>query len=80
MKECESVAANARAVKVERVTRDLLRDIKEGETVKAVLPDAKAIDSGKSTAYQLQNLLGCKFSVNADYTERTLAITRLGLC
>lgn len=80
MKECETTGAAVRAVKVEKVTRNLLRDIKEGETVKAVLPDAKAIDSGKSTAYQLQNLLGCKFSVNADYTERTLAITRMSLC
>ena len=65
--------------KATKLTRDDLRSIDVGRTKTFYLPDAKACDNGKSLAYQFQNLLGCKFSVQTDYTVNTLTITRNAL-
>lgn len=65
--------------KATKLTRDDLRSIDVGRTKTFYLPDAKACDNGKSLAYQFQNLLGCKFSVQTDYTTNTLTITRNAL-
>lgn len=65
--------------KATKLTRDDLRSIDVGKTKTFYLPDAKACDNGKSLAYQFQNLLGCKFSVQTDYTANTLTITRNAL-
>lgn len=65
--------------KVVKLTRNDLRSIDVGRTKTFYLPDAKACDNGKSLAYQFQNLLGCKFSVQTDYTANTLTITRNAL-
>lgn len=65
--------------KATKLTRDDLRSIDVGRTKTFYLPDAKACDNGKSLAYQFQNLLGCKFSVQTDYTANTLTITRNAL-
>lgn len=62
-----------------KLTRDDLRSIGMGETKTFTLPNAKACDTGKAVAYQLQNLIGCKFSVRTDYTARTLTITKNAL-
>lgn len=64
---------------MERVTRDALRAMRDGETRTFDLPDAQACDNGKSTAYQLQNQLRCKFSVQTDYVNNRLTITRYAL-
>lgn len=61
---------------MERVTRDALRAMGIGETRTFKLPDAQACDNGKSTAYQMQNVLRCKFSVQTNYTDNTLTITK----
>lgn len=65
--------------KVVKLTRDDLRSIDVGRTKVFTLPNAKACDNGKSLTYQFQNLLGCKFSVQTDYTANTLTITRNAL-
>lgn len=62
-----------------KLTRDDLRSIEMGRTKTFSLPDAKACDNGKALAYQFQNLIGCKFSVQTDYTACTLTITRNAL-
>ena len=62
-----------------KLTRDDLRSIEMGKTKTFALPDAKACDTGKALAYQFQNLLGCKFSVQTDYAASTLTITRNAL-
>ena len=64
---------------MERVTRDALRSMHDGETRTFDLPDAQACDNGKSVAYQLQNVLRCKFSVQTDYVNNRLSITRSAL-
>jgi hypothetical protein len=64
---------------MERVTRDALRAMAVGETRTFELPDAQACDNGKSTAYQMQNLLRCRFSVSTDYVNNRLTITKNAL-
>ena len=54
----------------------MLRDMEVGDRLTVKLPDAKACDSGKVTAYQLQNHLGCKFSMETDYAKCELTITK----
>jgi len=63
-------------MEVEKVTREDLRGMQMGETKVFDLPNAQACDNGKSVAYQMQNLLGCKFSVSTDYTSNKLTITK----
>lgn len=61
---------------MERITREDLRGMAMGETRTFALPNAQQCDNGKSTAYQMQNLLGCKFSVQTDYAKNELTITK----
>lgn len=63
-------------MKLGKVTREDLRSMKMGETRIFDLPNAQACDNGKSVAYQMQNLLGCKFSVSTDYTNNKLTISK----
>lgn len=60
-----------------RVTREMLRGIAPGETLRVLLPDAKACYAGKATAYQFQNIEGCKFKVRTFITECLMEITRV---
>lgn len=64
---------------LDKLTRDELRGIQVGQTKTYSLPDAKACDNGKSLAYQFQNILGCKFSVQTDYAANTLTIKKNSL-
>lgn len=61
---------------MERITREDLRGMAMGETRTFILSNAQQCDNGKSTAYQMQNLLGCKFSVQTDYAKNELTITK----
>lgn len=63
-------------MKLEKVTREYLRGMQMGETRTLDLPNARACDNGKVVAYQVQNLLGCKFSISTDYTNNRLTITK----
>jgi len=61
---------------IEKVTREHLRAMTIGETRTFNLPSAQACDNGKTTAYQVQNLEPCKFSVQTDYVNNRLTITK----
>lgn len=61
---------------VKNLTCDDLRALTVGETKTFYLPDARACYTGKSLAYQLQNQIGCKFSIKADFAEKSLTITK----
>lgn len=63
-------------ISAQRLTRDALRAIDVGETHTFRLPNATACDNGKVVAYQMQNILQCKFSVKTDYANNTLTVTR----
>lgn len=66
-------------MKTEKVTREELRSMEMEESRTFELPNAQACDNGKAVAYQMQNLLGCKFSVTTDYTANKLTITKNAL-
>ena len=61
---------------IEKVTREHLRAMAVGETRTFTLPSAQACDNGKTTAYQAQNLERCKYSVQTDYVNNRLTITK----
>ena len=61
---------------IEKVTRKHLRTMQMGETRTFTLPSAQACDNGKTTAYQVQNLEHCKYSVQTDYVNNRLTITK----
>ena len=63
-------------MKTEKVKREDLRSMQMGETRAFDLPNAQACDNGKSVAYQMQNLLDCKFSISTDYASNRLTITK----
>ena len=60
---------------MERLTREDLRQMAIGETKEFRLPDAQAIDNAGTTAYQLQNVERCKYSVSKDYQNNVITIT-----
>lgn len=59
-----------------KVTSADLRLMKTGQSLTFELPDARAIDSGKSLAYRLQHSEGCRFTAESDYVNNRLTITR----
>ncbi len=61
---------------LEKITRDDLREMSDGETRQFKLATVGACYSGKATAYQLQYLIGCKFRVVVDPVNQIVAITR----
>ena len=62
--------------KKEKVTRELLRRMQIGETKTVYLSNAQACDTGKSIAYQMQNILNCRFTIETDYKNNILTITK----
>lgn len=60
----------------EKVTCEALRKMAVGDTVTFELPDADAINTGKTIAYRLQHSLHCKFSAVSDYGNNKLTITK----
>ena len=61
---------------IEKVTREHLRVMAVGETRTFTLPSAQACDNGKTTAYQVQNLEHCRYSVQTDYVNNRLTIKK----
>ena len=61
---------------MEKLTSKDLENIGMGLTETFNLPNAKACDNGKALAYQYQNQLGCKFSIQSDYANSRLTITK----
>lgn len=60
----------------QKVTTEVLRKMAIGQTITFDLPDAEAINSGKTIAYRLQYSLRCKFSAVSDYANNRLTITK----
>ncbi len=50
-----------------------------GESRTFDLPTVEACESGKATAYQYQNMLGCKFQAQTDYASKKLTLTKCAL-
>ena len=66
------MSANA----AEKVTRERLRAMRDGEEITVTCKDGYDMDSQKNTAYAMQRMEGCKFSCKA--TGLTLQVTRYG--
>lgn len=64
---------------MEKVTREVLRSMAMGESRTFDLPTVEACESGKATAYQYQNMLGCKFQAQTDYASKKLTLTKCAL-
>ena len=62
--------------KVEKITRERLRAMLDGDTLKVDCTDGYDLDSQRNTAYAMQRMEGCKFSCKA--TGLTLQVTRYG--
>lgn len=62
--------------KVEKITRERLRALLDGDTLMVECADGYDLDSQRNTAYAMQRMEGCKFSCKA--TGLTLQVTRYG--
>lgn len=62
--------------KVEKITRERLRALLDGDTLRVECADGYDLDSQRNTAYAMQRMEGCKFSCKA--TGLTLQVTRYG--
>lgn len=54
----------------------MLRNMRYGEVIEFKLPNADAINSGKTIAYRLQHSLLCKFETSAVYVDNLLTIAK----
>ena len=61
---------------MEKVTREDLQKMQRGEEKTFSLPDARAIDSAGTTAYQMARIENCTYSVVKDYAGKTIKITK----
>ena len=64
-------------MKTERVTREDLRAIREGETRTYELPTYAAVQSAKSSAYACGRIDNCRFVCSTDPVLPVLTITRM---
>jgi len=63
-------------MKTDKVTREDLRAIRNGETRSFELPTYAAVVSGKSSAYILGRVDGCRFECKTEPSTNTLHVTR----
>lgn len=68
-------------MKIEYVTSEVLRRMGLGQTRVFALPErepytSRAANTGKALAYRLQRELGCRFTANTDFENKTLTITK----
>lgn len=61
----------------EKVTRERLRAMKDGETVTVKCANGYDLDSQKNTAYAMQKMEGCRFTCKTE--GLTLSVTRNGI-
>lgn len=64
-------------LKVEKITRERLRNLANGDTLEVVCANGYDLDSQRNTAYALGSKEGCRFSCKAD--GLTLRVTRYGI-
>lgn len=62
----------------EKITRQRLRDMKDGDTVVVQCKDGYDLDSQKNTAYAMQKMENCRFACKTE--GLTLTVTRHGIC
>ena len=58
----------------EKITRDRLRQMGDGETVTVVCTDGYDMASQRNTAYAMQSMEGCRFTCKSE--GLTLSVTR----
>lgn len=74
MKENEKPIESVRIE--ERISRALLRGMRDGEVVRVVCKDAMDMESQKNTSYAAQRIVGCKFRCKTD--DLVLTVRREG--
>lgn len=62
---------------VKRISRDVLREMRDGESVVTVCVNGYALDSQRNIAYRLQKMENCRFSCKSKGCE--LTVTRHNL-
>lgn len=61
----------------EKVTRERLRTMRDGEQITVQCKDGYDLDSQKNTAYAMQKMENCRFACKSD--GLTLTVTRHGI-
>ena len=64
-------------MKTDKVTREDLRTIHEGESRSFELPTYAAILSARSSAYSFGRVEGCRFIYTVDRDRNVITITRM---
>ena len=71
------VKATKKATNVaEKVTRERLRAMRDGEEITVICKDGYDMDSQKNTAYAMQKMENCRFACKSDGLQ--LSVTRYG--
>ena len=60
----------------EKVTRERLRAMRDGEEITVTCKDGYDMDSQKNTAYAMQKMENCRFACKSDGLQ--LSVTRYG--
>ena len=60
----------------DKVTREDLKQMQPGESQTFKLPNAQALDSAGTTAYQMARIENCTYEVKKNYVERTIEISK----
>jgi hypothetical protein len=61
---------------IDKLTMTRLKELPYGQEVQIHLPTVAALNSAKSMTYQMQHVLGCKFTVRTNYAGCNISITR----
>lgn len=61
---------------VEKITRERLRAMRNGDTITTQCADGYDMDSQKNTAYAMQKMENCRFARKSDGLQ--LSVTRYG--
>lgn len=64
-------------MKTDKVTREDLRAIRQGESRTFELPNYAAVLSAKASAYAFGRMDGCRFMCSTDPEKPVLTITRM---
>lgn len=73
----EVKATEKAANTAEKVTRERLRAMRDGEEITVTCKDGYDLDSQKNTAYAMQKMENCRFSCRSEGLK--LTVTRYGI-
>lgn len=65
------------SAKVEKITRERLRAMQDGDQITVTCADGYDMDSQKNTAYAMSKMENCRFSCKSD--GLVLTVTRYGI-